>query len=542
MMHVLHHIVNFVILTFFTAQDHGGDAIVIPSDNNCYIPEYTDFKAGFDGSLNQSPFDASSNYTAPSNSNTPLTSILFPQNLMTSTALPQNLITSPALPQNLMTSTALSQNFMTSSASPQNLMTSSASPQNLMTSTLPGTSANTEDKYSILKSLVSDPSLFKQTSTYPSNDDFNQIREEMVITQDNKFAGDDWADFQASPAASSNVKDLFSANVIIENDLKSNDFNNVHSSKVVDTWANFGSSLKAEPTLTVTPEKIVNPTTESSSISLNVVPPASQITKTATTDPKKTVNFFAGRPGVQGPSLGYGISSLDFNPPDFPDNEDDEFDDFAAYHNAPSKSLPSHGISSLSSLHFLDDDDSPETNFPDASKNSFDKAAKTVAGIAPSTSSTSLEFTGWSLNPKVTRSELDTLSASSLELKNKAFGSSRDDSPQDGDSQSISSLDFGTDQKSIADEQSVASLELKTASSPDMETASKVNKETVLPSPVPSRQLQGNLWGQVLRPVNAKELLEQGSLGMFGDRYSGLSNELQVPIYFVFIHNIWLCH
>ena len=46
----------------------------------------------------------------------------------------------------------------------------------------------------------------------------------------------------------------------------------------------------------------------------------------------------------------------------------------------------------------------------------------------------------------------------------------------------------------------------------------------------------------MLRPVNAKELLEQGSLGMFGDRYSGLSNELQVPIYFVFIHNIWLCH
>ena len=160
-----------------------------------------------------------------------------------------------------------------------------------------------EDKYSILKSLVSDPSLFKQTSTYLSNEDFNQIREEMVITQDNKFAGDDWADFQASPAASSNVKDLFSANVIIENDLKSNDFNNVHSSKVVDTWANFGSSLKAEPTLTVTPEKIVNQTTESSSISLNVVPPASQITKTATTDPKKTVNFFAGRPGAQGPSL-----------------------------------------------------------------------------------------------------------------------------------------------------------------------------------------------------------------------------------------------
>ena len=40
-------------------------------------------------------------------------------------------------------------------------------------------------------------------------------------------------------------------------------------------------------------------------------------------------------------------------------------------------------------------------------------------------------------------------------------------------------------------------------------------------------------------PVDVKDLLNEGSLGMFGDRYSHLMHELQVIVWFVSFMNVF---
>lgn len=182
--------------------------------------------------------------------------------------------------------------------------------------------------------------------------------------------------------------------------------------------------------------------------------------------------------------VGIGISPLDFHPPDLPD-EDDDFDDFAVYPAYPRDGNLAGAISSLS-MPYSEDEHfeslSEEKHTPSAAVNG---KTFTVLGMTQSNSSNSLEFTGWKLQSGAAVKEPDVHSTSSLELRHNKTSDFRDESPQqDGDSQSVSSLDFPpieSEQKSTTDEQSVASLELKPTSpvsdahpSGDIQTLDKV--------------------------------------------------------------------
>ena len=326
------------------------------------------------------------------------------------------------------------------------------------------------DKYILIKALVSDPSLFRQQPVI-------EVGQESILPEDD-FGDSNWADFQSSITATVSDFNCDNAQTLPMattnwNPPKDEIFGDVGESKTRDVdWASF-------QTCSLDDQMVLNSvhTQPEPSWNKNSVQTASKTpdSKALRKPQDKTYNFFHLNE-VKGPPVGIGISPLDFHPPELPD-DDEELDDFPPYQMG--KKSSNNGISSLGAP-YIDDDEtiSPadEKNFSSSVFGSYRPSAAATPtaagsrGMTQSSSSNSLEFTGWKLSLISERTEPDAQSANSLDLKNLKVDELPDDSPQDADSQSISSLDFPTmesELKSATDEQSVASLELKQTSPDD---------------------------------------------------------------------------
>lgn len=337
---------------------------------------------------------------------------------------------------------------------------------------------DSDSRYAALKSLVSSPSVFYTKPTVESWDKrVTDLTKNDVVSNgigssaENEDGG--WAAF--SSVGEEQVSDSTQQPA-------SNTWRKEGGTSDRDGWAEFESASNAQDFV------VDNTHAASSSSKVRVPLQASEASaqykneikpKAGATNPNKGENFFGQKSrDLRGPTTGLGISPLDFHPPELPDDED-SFDDFAMYPHLPKDG--SHGgvgISSLS-VHYLEEDDSCDA-LPEEKNLSAGKSAS-YFGMTQSNSSNSLEFTGWTFLSSAAAKEPDVQSASSLDLGRNKISDSRDQSPQqDGDSQSVSSLDFPPaelEQKSTADEQSVASLELK-ATSPESDTQSFVDSSS----------------------------------------------------------------
>ena len=238
----------------------------------------------------------------------------------------------------------------------------------------------------------------------------------------------------------------------------------------------------------------------------------------------------------------FSSGALDFSPPELPPENDDDDAGFLGLGDGGG-----HGISSLSTLD-LEDEIAADGIGGGGSGGGFLKP------IATSHSASSFEFTGWRQGSK--RRDLpapgaDDQSTSSLDLQPAVdvSGGSPGRSPSrptaEADSQSESSLEFFPPSdarppvsgvvRADFDAASLQSLELKPAAvSPgeeptpgagldDTGSHSVGGLDNVQESWIPSLKIPSG-------PVDVKDLLNEGSLGMFGDRYSHLMHELQVNL------------
>lgn len=391
---------------------------------------------------------------------------------------------------------------------------------------------DSSSRYAALKSLVSSPSVFNAKPVVDSWDNHvtDMVKNDLVSNGVSKNAENEgsWAAFSSvGKDQVSDGKQQPAGNTCRKDHGGTSDG---------DGWAEFESASNVQ-------DFVVDKSYAASSSKAHVSIPASEVAAhfknetmptAGAANQNKVQNFFGQKnKDLRGPTTGLGISPLDFHPPELPDDEDD-FDDFTMYPHLP-KDGGSHGAVGISSLsaHYMEEDDSCDA-LPEEKNLSSAKSAS-YFGMTQSSSSNSLEFTGWKFQSNPVAKEPDVQSASSLDLRRNKMADSRDQSPQqDGDSQSVSSLDFPPaelEQKSTADEQSVASLELK-AASPESEPqssfadSSRIPDKTQQPTDVIQAAFGSNKSAQP-HPVDLKELLEQGSLGRFGDRYSELMNEVQ---------------
>ena len=227
-------------------------------------------------------------------------------------------------------------------------------------------------------------------------------------------------------------------------------------------------------------------------------------------DSSKVSGMFAKQPAVAslGVATSYSSGALDFSPPEFPSETDDKDDDDFGFFRTGTEQKDMHGVSSLSNIDF-------EENF-EAKTMKIQTTAKSsgVGRMTESTSTSSLEFTGWtSSSVKATGNTdagikaVDSQSTDSLDLQpsQAVSGSdsrSQDDSPSH-DSKSISSLEFSatvapTVVTSIsihtgfgdAEVKSIRSLEL--TSPDDLSACTHEQSQDVSPSDMESRDLGYN--------------------------------------------------
>lgn len=339
---------------------------------------------------------------------------------------------------------------------------------------------DSSSRFAALKSLVSSPSVFSAKPVVESWDNHvtDLAKNDLVSNgmSSNTENEDSWSAF------SSVGEDRVSGSKQQPaSDTWRKDHGSFGGTSNRDGWAEFASASNVQDFVVDKPYAAPSSKVHTSLQASEVAEQFKNETKpkAGAANPNKVQNFFGPKnTDLRGPTTGLGISPLDFHPPELPDDEDD-FDDFTMYPHLPKDG--SHGGVGISSLsaHYMEEDDAlPEEKNPSSGKSS------SYFGMTQSSSSNSLEFTGWKFLSNTAPKEPDVQSASSLDLRRNKIADSRDQSPQqDGDSQSVSSLDFPPaelEQKSTADEQSVASLELK-AASPESEPQSSFADSSRIP-------------------------------------------------------------
>ena len=345
----------------------------------------------------------------------------------------------------------------------------------------------TDEKYSKLKELINDPSLYKAKSidvkteeeNKPSNDldtdrlkppelpalsgsrsepvslfsHFNQnqdmpgmfddIPDEKTPTETVSYNKSgtvfDWSDIVPNKTG-----DLTKSNAWSQQELRSN-------TESESGWANFKTPDPAK-------SETNTPSEPKSSEKTQDKP------KIKTSQPSSKYGLFQKNYEIAGLAPKPGMSAYDMLPPELDDSHDahdvhDDFDKFGTFHPAVVDDIGVHHT--ISSLHggFDDFGDTP----PQKKHTPPSKSSRTSKENIDTYSVSSSEFSGWKSgqnNRQYTRE--DSQSVASLELTSGKRGS-KEGTPSGPDNQSVSSLDMETSKKSWTpqDSRSVASLELK---------------------------------------------------------------------------------
>lgn len=285
----------------------------------------------------------------------------------------------------------------------------------------------TNDKYSVLKSLVTNADLFQSEPIMPvvGSEPPNALEPAVGVDQKqgdfstgnvsgkSEFAADNdgWDDFKAATAVKIKWSDVGGSEGT--------------GNSVAETEANVGSETSAQMV-----EDAENATMEE-----NIdkeVQLANTIMSKVSTKPRPAKNYFARNVVGASAPVGLGISPLDTQPPDFPpdDDNDKDFDDFGTFRSSGADT--SGSFSTLGCVDAFDD-------FGEFAKQPSVCAADSTSMSGMKTSS-SHDFTGWGNQSEAIVDDVQSMKS----LDFKAYPSSKTDSSASGDNQSVSSFDIAT--------------------------------------------------------------------------------------------------
>ena len=280
----------------------------------------------------------------------------------------------------------------------------------------------TNDRFSALKSLITNPDLFKSEPIVP-------------VVGLEPDAGMDHGDFSLGNVG---VKSEFAQGEIAVDNDGWDDFK-AATTPAKTEWANMVSSESTRKSGEETQTRIgwgEVPKTEDSTLE-ETMDHDDQLAKTimssVCTKPRTPVKSYFARNVIGGRApVGLGISPLDTQPPDFPPDDDNEndFDDFGTFHSSGVDIGGAGGaISTLGCVDAFDD----FTEFakqPSADSTSF-------SGMKTSSSH---DFTGWGGQSEAIVDDVQSMKS----LDFKAYPGSKTDSSASGDNQSVSSFDNAT--------------------------------------------------------------------------------------------------
>lgn len=269
-----------------------------------------------------------------------------------------------------------------------------------------------------------------------------------------------WADFSAAPAGAADKSNHPSASVAelpVAESSSTDWMETIQSDKHID-WGGMGENNKNDD------EFMSFESGPPPMISDDKPPKDAKNNVKSNQNTQRRYDYF-GRSVEPKLSSGTGLSALDTLPPDLPDMKDEDDEDFDKFGTFQGLEF---GVSSIAL-----DDDLPNGGgdmFGYASQSRHNRPEKDTADTVSTSSS---EYSGWKGKTSASRAGEDSQSISSLDLPSgKQRPESKEDSPT-GDSQSVSSLEFGnpTNVSRFAgtpgDDRSIASLELKVVSTPD---------------------------------------------------------------------------
>ena len=281
----------------------------------------------------------------------------------------------------------------------------------------------TNDRFSALKSLITNPDLFKSEpivpvvgvepdgGMYQKKGDFSlgNVGVKSEFAQDEIAVDNDgWDDFKAATPAKIEWADAVS----LESTRK--------SGEETEAQIECAEILKTEDT---TLEETMDHDDQL----------AKTIMSKVSTKPRTPAKSYFARNVIGGRApVGLGISPLDTQPPDFPPDDDNEndFDDFGTFHSSGVDIGGAGGaISTLGCVDAFDD----FTEF--AKQPSTDSTS--FSGMKTSSSH---DFTGWGGQSGAIVDDVQSMKS----LDFKAYPSSKTDSSASGDNQSVSSFDNAT--------------------------------------------------------------------------------------------------
>ena len=281
----------------------------------------------------------------------------------------------------------------------------------------------TNDRFSALKSLITNPDLFKSEPIVP-----------VVGLEPDGGVGQKQGDFSLGNVG---LKSEFAQGEIAVDNDGWDDFKAATPAKI--EWADgvsLESTQKAGERTGTRMEWADIPKTEDATLE-ETMDHEDQLAKTimskVSTKPRTPAKSYFARNVIGGRApVGLGISPLDTQPPDFPPDDDNEndFDDFGTFHSSGVDIGGAGGA--ISTLGCVDTfDDFTEFAKPPSTDSMSFSGMKT---------SSSHDFTGWGDQSGAIVDDVQSMKS----LDFKAYPGSKTDSSASGDNQSVSSFDNAT--------------------------------------------------------------------------------------------------